>query len=111
LPPPPLLGLLHADCFIGTNAYPFSALVDDTVSPQRIYLTGSLGVNSGAGGLRLMTNPSSRTSVAILTSSTPRQLGFLGGWLLISLSGSLSSQGVVRLSQGGAQLILPVNNT
>jgi hypothetical protein len=85
--------------------------VDETVSPQRIYLTGSLGSNSAAGGLRLMTNAANRASTGILTGGTLRQLGFLGNWLLTSYSGATPSQGVVRQTQGGAQLLLPVNGT
>lgn len=81
------------------------------MSPQRIYTTGSLGISSAAGGVRLITNPTSRTSTGILTGGTLRQLGFLGNWLLTSYSGNTPSQGVVRQSQGGSQLLLPVNST
>lgn len=76
-----------ADCYYGTGTYLFSALLDETITPNRFWMTGNIGAGpAGSGGTRTFVR-GSRTSTGIVTGGTYRTLATDGRRLYVTYSG------------------------
>ena len=97
-----------ADAYDGTNVPLFSAVVDDTLTPPRYYVSGNVfAAQNSRGGVRWFDEGSSTSTGVVTASLTMRNLQTFNDNLYASYSGPSTLQGIIQLTGAGVGAVNP----